>query len=137
MEALFNSINRARESIKWGLALHTAAMFTFATVYTATTLDLQSISFIDNREFPGADGVMPSGPVGYQLFVYSNAIGVVPRVMCLLNNWLTDGLLVGFVSNSIAEVSTELTPAAVSVLYNLRHESLGHSVPMSNVSCIF
>lgn len=93
MSALFNPVNRTKEGIKWPLVAHTAIMFSFATVYTGMTLDLQSIAFIDNRAFPGVDGLIPPGPLGYQLLVYPNAIVVVPNLMVLLNSWLADGLL--------------------------------------------
>lgn len=104
MSALFNPVNRAK-GIKWALVAHTIAMFSFVTVYTATGLDLQSISYIDNREFPGIDGVLSPGPLGYQFLIYSNIINVVPTLMFQFNNWLADGLLVNPISNSIAQVS--------------------------------
>lgn len=97
MGAFFSSANRPKDGIKWPLVAHTALMFSFVTVYVATSLDLQSISFIDNREFPGIDGLVPPGPLGYQLSIYSNAINLVPNLMVLLNNWLADGLLVSSV----------------------------------------
>jgi hypothetical protein len=75
---------------------HTIAMFSFVTIYTAITLNIQSISFIDNREFSGTshDSVIPPGPLGYQWFIFSTPISIVPTPMLFLNNWLTDGLLV-------------------------------------------
>ena len=100
MGALLNSVNHARRSVKWGLIAHTTTMFLFVTIYTATTLDILSITHIDNRNFPGVNGVLPPGPVGYGLFALSNPIGIVPAVMFLLNNWLADGLLVSFAPNS-------------------------------------
>ena len=93
MGALFSPVNR-RKGIKWVLVVHTVAMFSFVTVYTATGLDLQSISYIDNREFPGIDGVLSPGPLGYQFLIYSNVINIVPTLMFQFNNWLADGLLV-------------------------------------------
>ena len=71
-------------------------MFSVVTVFTAMNLDLQSISYIDNREFPGVDQVFPPGPLGYQWFIYSKPLTVVTNLMFLLNNWLADGFLVGF-----------------------------------------
>ena len=97
MDALFDPVNRAKGGTKWPLVAHTAAMFSFVTVYIATSLDLQSISYIDNREFPGIDGLVPPGPLGYQLSIYYKAINLVPNLMVLLNNWLADGLLVSFI----------------------------------------
>lgn len=93
MAALLNPINRTRGGIKWGLVIHTVVMFSFVTVYTATTLDFQSISYIDNRKFPGADGTS-AGPLGYQLYSLFEPIGFVQMVMFALNGWLADGLLV-------------------------------------------
>lgn len=84
-----------RKGTKWGLVVHVVAMFLFATIYTAVTLNIQSISFIDNRDFPGIGDALPPGPVGYQSLIYSKAISIVPNVMFLLNSWLADGLLVG------------------------------------------
>jgi hypothetical protein len=116
MSALFNPVNRAK-GIKWGLVIHSAAMFTFVTVYTATGLDLQSISYIDNREFPGIDGVLSPGPLGYQFLIYSNVINVVPTLMFQFNNWLADGLLVSPVSNPISQVSNVVSSSStVAVL---------------------
>ena len=84
--------------------VHTMAMFSIVTIYTAVTLNIQSVSYVDNRGFPGVDGVLPPGPLGYQYLTHSKAIGVVPTVMFLLNNWLADGLLVSPVSNSVFHV---------------------------------
>lgn len=56
-------------------------------------LNLQSISFIDNREFPGWDGGLPPGPFGYEQLIYNKAISFVPHIMFMLNTWLADGLL--------------------------------------------
>jgi hypothetical protein len=104
MEALLNPVNRAGSGIKWGLVAYTMAMFSFVTVYTAMSLDIQSISYIDNRGFSD-DAVGGPGPLGYQTLIFSEAINIVPNTMFLLNNWLADGLLVGSVSNSVARVS--------------------------------
>lgn len=93
MSALLTPANGPRKNIRWGLVAHIAAMFLFVTVYTATTLDTQSISYIDSREFPGADGWSP-GPLGYQFFIYSKPITLVPSLMFTFNQWLADGLLV-------------------------------------------
>ena len=83
------------------LIVHTTAMFSFVTIYTVMCLNLQFVSNIDNREFPGADVMFPPGPLGYQFLIYSEAISIVPIAMFLLNGWLADGLLViGSVFNS-------------------------------------
>lgn len=99
MSALFNPVNRMRAATKWGLAAHTTAMFLFASIAVTMAFHLQFISGIDNREFPGVDGVLPPGPFGYKSLVYSEAITIVPNVMFPLNQWLADGLLVSYVSN--------------------------------------
>lgn len=94
MYALLRPANRKGGGIRWWLVAHTVAMFSFATIYTALNLDIQSNSYIDNREFPGSpDGSSPPGPFGYQYYIYSRAIDVVPSVVFALNNWLADGLL--------------------------------------------
>ena len=105
MEALLNPPDRENRGMKWGLVAHTTAMFSFVTIYTAMTLNIQSISYIDNREFPGVGEVLPPGPLGYQFSIYSKAISIVPNVSFLLNNWLADGLLVSFASMSTAQAS--------------------------------
>ena len=98
MGALLDPVNRKSSGIKWGLVAHTVAMFASVTVYTAMSLHLHSISYIDNREFPGIDGGRP-GPLGYQLLIISKPISVIPNAMFPLNQWLADGLLVSLLSN--------------------------------------
>jgi len=92
MSALFNPINRAIEGIRWGLVAYTAAMFSIITILVAMNLNILSVSYIDNRAFPGNDGI-PPGPFGYQLLLYSKPISIVPNFMFLLNSWLADALL--------------------------------------------
>ena len=104
--ALFNPVYRRGEHIKWGLVSYTAVMFLAVTVLTAIELDVQSISCIDNREFPGFENVFPPGPVGYQEFTNPKAHDVIKNVMFLLNNFLADGFLVRFLFDvSLAIVS--------------------------------
>ena len=93
MIALLSPVYRRRGDIKWGLVCYTAAMFSLATVHTAMNLHLQSISYIDNREFPAENGSNP-GPIGYFESLYSDAINVIPNAAFCLSNWLADGLLV-------------------------------------------
>ena len=76
-------------------------MFSFVTIYTAVNLHIQSISYIDNRNFPGDGPDLPPGPFGYQFYIYSKAISVLPSVMFTLNNWLADGLLVSSAPNPV------------------------------------
>ena len=71
---------------------YTAISFSFVTIFTAANLNIQSISYIDNREFPGTDQ-QPPGPPGYQYLIYSAPLSIVGNLMFVLNNWLADGLL--------------------------------------------
>ena len=105
MGALFNPTNPTGRGIKRLLVAHTMAMFSFVTVFTALNLNFLSISYIDNREFPGILNGVPPGPIGYQYYLYNNATGIISTVMFLLNNWLADGLLVGPMSSLVAQVS--------------------------------
>lgn len=102
MGALLGPVDRTKGGIKWGLVAYVTAMFSFATIYTGMSLDIQSISYVDYREFSGDDGVGDPGPLGYQTLVFSDAINVVPNTMFLLNNWLADGFLVSFLLNLVA-----------------------------------
>jgi len=90
MSALFN---HTWKDIKWALVAHTTAMFSFVTIYTATFLDIQSISYVDNREVPSVDGLFIPGPIGYQGLVYSKPISLVGTIVFFLNNGLADALL--------------------------------------------
>ena len=57
-------------------------------------LDVQSLSYIDNRQFADAGGVLLPGPLGYQELIATNAITVIQNVVFVLSNWLADGFLV-------------------------------------------
>ena len=92
--ALLNPVYRRGGSIKWGLVLYSVVMFSLATVFTAMNLDIESISYIDNRNFPGASGVEHPGPLGYFDSIYFKAINIVPNVAYVVSNWLADGFLV-------------------------------------------
>lgn len=101
---LLDPANRRKEGIKrWGLIAYTVVMFSFVTVYTAMSSDILSISFIDNRQFPGVGDTLPPGPVGYEYSIYSKAISLVPNIMFLFNNWLADGLLASLFSRSFTQ----------------------------------
>ena len=93
MAALFNPGHRRGEPVKRGLVSYTVAIFSVVTIQTAMDLDLQSISFIDNREFPGSD-LSPPGPIGYQPFISKEALSIIPNALFTLSNWMADGLLV-------------------------------------------
>ena len=72
---------------------HRDHVFSLATLHTATTMNFLSISYIDNREFPG-DGRYVPGPIGYQGTVSLRPINVIPFATVPVNSWLADGLLV-------------------------------------------
>lgn len=90
--ALISPANPTTGGTKWLLVAHTVVMFFFVTVFTATNLDILSISYIDNRDFPGIKE-LPPGALGYQHLTFSHTAGVVSTFTFLLNNWLADGLL--------------------------------------------
>ena len=100
MAALFNPVYRRGEGVKWGLVSYVVAMFSLATVYTAMIIHILSISYIDNRNFPGDDESY-TGPYGYLYALTYKAINVTPRVAFRLNNWLADGLLVSFLFDAV------------------------------------
>jgi hypothetical protein len=104
MGALLNPVNRARGGIKWGLVAHTAAMFSFVTIYTAMTLDIQSISYIDNRDFPG-DGEVPSRTSWIPVPHLLEGDQYRSQRYVPLEQLAADGLLVSSVSNPVAQVS--------------------------------
>lgn len=105
MGALFDPANHTRRGgIKWWLVVHTTVMFSLATIGTAMGLNLQSVSRIDNREFPGGGQFSP-GPIGYKQLIFTKAISLVPNFVFQLTQWLADGLLVRFVLNQVARVS--------------------------------
>jgi hypothetical protein len=76
-------------------------MFSFVTVYIGMCLDLQSLSYIDDRAFPGEGKVIPQGPFGFQELLSNHPDNVVPNIMFLLNSWLADGLLVRTISEPV------------------------------------
>jgi len=94
MTALLSSAYHRGEGIKWNLVSYTVVMFSWATVLTGMDLDIQSISHIDNREFTGPEGLLPSGPLGYFLSIYLKPINVIPNAAFVVGGWLADGFLV-------------------------------------------
>ena len=95
MAALFNPTNRRREGIRWWIVCYTVLLFSFATISTGTGLHVHSISYIDNREFPGVEGVLPPGPIGYWDSIGSGALQQTNGLMAHFGYWLADGFLVG------------------------------------------
>ena len=66
MVALFDPVHRRGERIKWGLVSDITVVFSLATVQTALSLDIHSISYIDKRELLGVENLqIPPGPFGY------------------------------------------------------------------------
>ena len=94
MTAMFHPVHRRGQGIKWGLALYTAVIFSSVTALTGIQLYIQSVSYIDNHEFPGIGSRVPPGPLGYRSFICTGVLGIIPNVMFNLNNWLASGLLV-------------------------------------------
>lgn len=90
MSTLLNPVNGTRGGIKWGLVVHTVAMFTFITIFTV--LGITPSAFINNRDYPG-DDEYPPGPFGYELTQFANPLSALPSSMFYLNQWLADGLL--------------------------------------------
>ena len=133
--ALFNPANRTKEGIKWLPVTHAAVMFSFVAVCAGVVLGLQSVSFVDNRTFPGIGGLVFPGPLGCRLFVYYKAINLVPNLTVLLNNWLADGLLVSSVRIQSLVYLTQAIPA-LSLLHYLRQELLYHRLSLPDVPCI-
>jgi len=112
MTGLFDPVNRRRDGIKWGLVSYTVIVFLLSIVTTGTGLDLGSISFIDNREYPGSvEGNIAPGPLGYQLTIYQSAVSMIPSITFLLGYWLADGLLV---SSSFGPIPIRLVSNAGS-----------------------
>ena len=111
MSALLDPANRKMGSTKWGLVVHTATMFSTVTIATALGLNLQSNSYIDDREFSSNIG-LPPGPIGYKLLLYRNAFSIVPSFMFYLNQWLADGLLVSFAENVITRLCNAVGPSS-------------------------
>ena len=99
MSALLNPTNHTKNGIKWGLVAHTVAMFLFVTISTVASLQIQSLSYIDNREFPGFGDGFYRGPFGYQSLIVFTVISDIPSVMFFLNDSLAHGLLASFLSN--------------------------------------
>ena len=86
MTALFNPVYRKEQPIKpWWLVCYTVVMFSLASVLMGVNIDLLSIAYIDNREFPGFDGNLPPGPYGYQLFTTLGVLNVTTNVMFVLS----------------------------------------------------
>ena len=91
---MLNPANQMKGAFKWGLVIHTVAMFSFLTIAAGISFDTQSTSYVDYRGFPGTRE-LPPGPVAYQYLVYLRPATVIDNAMVPFNQWLADGLLVG------------------------------------------
>ena len=94
MAAFFNPVHRRKEGVLWGAASYTVVIFSLVTALAAITLDILSISYIDNREFPGEGTSVPLGPFGHKLVMDPKALTVTPGVIFFWNNLLADSFLV-------------------------------------------
>ena len=137
--ALLNPAHRGGERIKWWLVSYTAVIFSSTTVLNAMQLNIQSICYIDNREFPGVEDVLPPGPLGYLSSIFSDALTTVPDFMFLFNGWLADGLMVSSLSDAAFTRPSVLTRAltALSLLHYLRQEYLGYRISLPHVPWLF
>ena len=83
------------------------------------TLDIQSISYIGSREFTGST-VSPPGPLGYQLLMYSKALGIFPSIVFVINQWLGDSLLVCVAFQLVAwESEPGRSPSSIVVISSM------------------
>jgi len=69
-------------------------MLGLATTFTALNVRLQQLAYIDNREFPGVPNLLPPGPIGWALSMYSKSWVIVANACFIIANWMADGLLV-------------------------------------------
>ena len=103
--ALINPINTVGKGVRWWLVAHTVALFLFSTAGFTMNRYIVSTEYIDNRDFPGTNG-MPPGPIGYENTRFNiGPFEDVYTVMFPLNQWLADGLLVSSILKSAAWVS--------------------------------
>ena len=70
MAGLFDPVHRRGEPVKWGLVSYTVVMFSIITMITVMNFVIQSISYVDNRKFPGVEDLVPAGPTGTCVLFY-------------------------------------------------------------------
>lgn len=92
--ALLNPANHTWRGIEWALAAHTVAIFPMFRIFYGIKLNAESISYINNRAFPGGAEIYP-GPTGYQGILNAKATAPVYEAIFPLSQWLADGLSVG------------------------------------------
>lgn len=135
MRTLLSPTENTR-GIKWHLVIHTIIMFSLVTVHTALILYLPSISYVDNRGYPGTD-TLPPGPIIYLGLFSDRAIGITSRLLFPLNQWLADGLMVGSVTTLTARGPNVDFLLALSLLHYLFYESQDHRLPLPDIHRIF
>lgn len=113
--ALLNPVNRKKDGVKWLLVAHTVAMFFTATVSLATNLNVEFVSYINNRNYPGVKGQSPPGPLGYYFVPQLVPVEVVSNVTGQLNQWLADCLLVSSASDPLAQMSDSASSCSFTV----------------------
>jgi hypothetical protein len=118
MSALLNPVDGTRGRIKWPLVAYTVVVFSIVTLSNAIGLDVRSISYVDNREFPGIDGELPPGPAGYENLLTLEAI-ILPSVTFFLNNWLADGFLVNCIGPMSARQMFNTSRSSSSIVATL------------------
>ena len=134
--ALLNPAYRRGDGIKWGLVCYTATIFSLVTVLTGMHFNIRSISYIDNRNFPGAEGMIPPGPFGYQQSIGHSALSIISNVMFVMCIWLANGLLVSSLFDVVFAWPSILKPApstALLLLHYLRQEPPFHRIPLPHV----
>ena len=125
-------LSRTRRDIKWGLVIHTVLMFSCATIYTVGGIYPGSISYINNRGFPGTSR-LPPGPFGYQYLIGADPFGSLCFFVIYLNQWLADGLLVSSLSQSVVRVLNAAALSAIPMLCCFFHELLVPRLTMFDV----
>ena len=134
MVALLDPVHRRGERIKWGLVSYTMVMFSLVTIGNAVYPYLESISYIDNREFSGIEGVVGPGPLAYQMFVAPIVLQIIPNVSFTLSNWLADGLLVSYLCDLHSLIHVSNIGSSSSIVVTLSTPRTSGSSP-SPVSC--
>ena len=134
MVALLDPVHRRGERVKWGLVSYTMVMFSLVTIGNAVYPYLESISYIDNREFSGIEGVVGPGPLAYQMFVAPIVLQIIPNVSFTLSNWLADGLLVSSLCDLHSLIHVSNIGSSSSIVVTLSTPRTSGSSP-SPVSC--